>query len=102
MTPDLLKEARSLGCTLLRWKLQNATWRETHVSNGSTDAAKNLIMLVKRVVFSLKNSRNYRLPLFYAGTSNRSVLPLLTLRWPAKCNLVWYAGISCAATTESQ
>ena len=36
-------EVRSLGRTLVRWRLQIAAWRTFNVSNGPTEAANNLI-----------------------------------------------------------
>ena len=42
-------EANQLGPTTLRWKHQIASWHATHVSNGPTESANNLIKRVKRV-----------------------------------------------------
>ena len=38
---DYPVEARSLGRTLIRWRLQIAAWHTTHVSNGPTEAVNN-------------------------------------------------------------
>ena len=59
---------QSLGRTLLRWKHQIAAWHRSHVSNGPTEAANNLLKRVKRVAFGFTSFRNYRIRvLLYAG-----------------------------------
>jgi transposase len=69
---------RSRRCN---WKHQIAAWHEAQVSNGPTEAANNLIKLVKRVAFGFKNFRNYRVKsLLYVGKPNWSLLPTLTPR----------------------
>lgn len=53
---DYPVEARSFGHALLRWKHEIAVWHTTHVSNGHTDAADNLIKSVKRAAFGSPGS----------------------------------------------
>ena len=79
--PDNPIEVRSLGRTLRRWKHQIAAWHETHVSNGPTEAANNLIKRVKRAAFGFTSFRNYRIrSLLYAGKPNWALLPTITPR----------------------
>jgi transposase len=74
-------EVRSLGRTLLRWKHQIAAWHLSHVSNGPTEAANNLIKRVKRAAFGFTSFRNYRIrALLYAGRPNWSLLATVTPR----------------------
>ena len=51
--------ARSLGRTLRRWEHRIAAGHQLHVSNGPTEAAKNLIKRIKRVAFGFTRVRNY-------------------------------------------
>ena len=62
---------RSLGRTLVRWTNQIAAWHRTHLSNGPTKAANNLIKRIKRVAFGLTRFRNHRIRVLpYAGRLN--------------------------------
>ena len=46
-----------------------------HVSNGATEAANNLIKLVKRIAFGFTSFRNYRIrSLLYAGQPDWNLL----------------------------
>ena len=68
-------EVRSLGRTLARWKDQIVAWHRSHVSNGPTEAANNLIKRVKRAAFGFTSFRNFRVrALLYAGKPNWSLL----------------------------
>ncbi len=61
-------EVCSLGRTLRRWRNEIAAWHRSHVSNGPTEAANNLIKRVKRAAFGFTSFRNYRVrSLLYAG-----------------------------------
>ena len=74
-------EVRSLGRTLLHWKQQICAWHSSHVSNGPTEAANNLIKRVKRAAFGFTSFRNYRIrALLYAGKPNWSLLATITPR----------------------
>lgn len=74
-------EVRSLGRTLKRWKHQIAAWHLSHVSNGPTEAANNLIKRVKRAAFGFTSFRNYRIrALLYAGKPNWDLLETITPR----------------------
>ena len=74
-------EVRSLGRTLMRWRLQIAAWHTFHVSNGPTEAANNLIKRVKRAAFGFTNFANYRIrSLLYAGKSDWSLIGVVTPR----------------------
>ncbi len=70
--------------TITRWRDQIAAWHQAHVSNGSTEAANNLIKRVKRVkrvAFGFTSFRNYRIrTLLYAGKPNWALLPTITPR----------------------
>jgi len=78
---DYPTEARSLGCTLLRWRHQIAAWHLAHVSNGPTEAVNNLIKRVKRAAFGFTSFRNYRIrSLLYAGKPNWDLLATVTRR----------------------
>ena len=64
-------KVRSLARTLVRWKHQIVGWHTADVSNGPTEAVRNLIKRVKRGVFGLTSFRNYRIrSLPYAGKPN--------------------------------
>ena len=72
-------EVRSLGRTLDRWKDQIVAWHRSHVSNGPTEAANNLIKRVKRAAFGFTSFRNFRVrALLYAGKPNWSLLEAIT------------------------
>jgi len=59
---------RSIGRTLIRWKRQIAAWHRAHLTNAPTEAANNLIKLIMRVAFGLRQFRNHRIRvLLYAG-----------------------------------
>lgn len=74
-------EVRSLGRTLKRWKHQIAAWHRSHVSNGPTEAANNLIKRTKRVGFGFTSFRNYRIRvLLYAGRPDWGMLRTITPR----------------------
>lgn len=72
-------EVRRLGRTIVRWRDQIAAWHRTHVSNGPTEAANNLVKRVKRVAFGFTRFRNYRIrALLYAGRPNWELLATIT------------------------
>jgi transposase len=72
-------EVRSLGRTLARWKDQIVAWHRSHVSNGPTEAANNLIKRVKRAAFGFTSFRNFRVrALLYAGKPDWSLLETIT------------------------
>ena len=74
-------EIRSLGRTLKRWKHQIAAWHRSHVSNGPTEAANNLIKRVKRAAFGFRSFRSFRVrALLYAGKPNWDLLETITPR----------------------
>jgi transposase len=74
-------EVRSLGRTLRRWRNEIAAWHASHVSNGPTEAANNLIKRVKRAAFGFTSFRNYRVrSLLYAGRPNWELLATITPR----------------------
>jgi hypothetical protein len=77
---DCPPEIRRLGRTLIRWRHQIAAWH-THVGNGPTEAANNLIKRIKRVAFGFTRFRNYRIrTLLYAGRPNWDLLATITPR----------------------
>jgi transposase len=58
-----------------------AAWHASHVSNGPTEAANNLIKRVKRAAFGFTSFRNYRVrSLLYAGRPNWELLATITPR----------------------
>ena len=72
-------EVRSLGRTLARWRDQIVAWHRSHVSNGPTEAANNLIKRVKRAAFGFTSFRNFRVrALLYAGKPDWSLLETIT------------------------
>jgi transposase len=74
-------EVRSLSRTLKRWKDQIVSWHRSHVSNGPTEAANNLIKRVKRAAFGFSSFRNYRVrALLYAGKPRWALLATITPR----------------------
>jgi transposase len=74
-------EVRSLGRTLRRWRTEIAAWHASHVSNGPTEAANNLIKRVKRAAFGFTSFRNYRVrSLLYAGRPHWELLATITPR----------------------
>ena len=79
---DIPIEVRSLGRTLARWRDQIVAWHRSHVSNGPTEAANNLIMRVKRAAFGFSSFRNFRVrALLYAGKPDWSLLETITPVW---------------------
>jgi transposase len=79
--PDHPIEVRSLGRTIKRWRDQIIAWHDSHVTNGPTEAANNLIKRVKRVAFGFTNFRNFRIrTLLYAGRPNWDLLATITPR----------------------
>jgi transposase len=74
-------EVRSLGRTLTRWRFQIAAWHKSHVTNGPTEAANNLIKRVKRAAFGFRSFAHYRIrALLYAGQPDWSLLATITPR----------------------
>lgn len=72
-------EVRQLGRTITKWRNEIAAWHRSHVSNGPTEAANNLIKRVKRVAFGFTSFRNYRIrSLLYAGRPNWNLLATIT------------------------
>ena len=72
-------EVRQLGRTITRWRHEIAAWHQAHVSNGPTEAANNLIKVVKRIAFGFTSFRNYRIrTLLYAGRPNWDLLATIT------------------------
>ncbi len=72
-------EIRQLGRTITKWRAQIAAWHQAHVSNGPTEAANNLIKVVKRIAFGFTSFRNYRIrTLLYAGHPNWDLLATIT------------------------
>ena len=72
-------EIRQLGRTITKWRAQIAAWHQAHVSNGPTEAANNLIKVVKRIAFGFTSFRNYRIrTLLYAGKPNWDLLATIT------------------------
>ncbi len=56
-------------------------WRRSHVSNGPTEAANNLIKLVKRAAFGLTSFTNFRVrALLYAGRPRWHLLATIAPR----------------------
>lgn len=41
-------EIRQLGRTVRKWRHQNAAWHHAHLTNAPTEAANNLVKLIKR------------------------------------------------------
>ena len=74
-------EVHSLGRTIGRWREQIVAWHWSHVTNGPTEAANNLIKRIKRVAFGFMNFDNYRIrALLYAGRPNWDLLATITPR----------------------
>jgi transposase len=72
-------EVRQLGRTITRWRHEIAAWHQAHVSNGPTEAANNLIKVVKRIAFGFTSFRNYRIrTLLYAGQPSWDLLATIT------------------------
>ncbi len=68
-------EIRQLGRTITKWRSEISAWHRAHVSNGPTEAASNLIKVVKRIAFGFTSWRNYRIrALLYAGRPNWNLL----------------------------
>jgi transposase-like protein len=66
--------AEDLGisdATLFEWikkPTSTTAWHESHVTNGPTEAANNLIKRVKRAAFGFRSIRHYRIrALLYAA-----------------------------------
>jgi hypothetical protein len=79
---DCPPEVRQLGRTIMRWREQIAAWHQAHVSNGTTEAANNLIKRVKRVAFGFRHFAHYRIRVLrYAGRPNWDLLATVTPRW---------------------
>ncbi len=69
------------GRTLVRWRDQTAAWHQSHVADGPTEAANNLIKRIKRIAFGFTRFRNYRIrALLYAGRPNWDLLATITPR----------------------
>ncbi len=72
-------EINQLGRTITKWRHEIAAWHKAHVSNGPTEAANNLIKVVKRIAFGFTSFRNYRIrTLLYAGKPNWDLLATIT------------------------
>jgi transposase len=77
--PEMPLEVRRLGRTIRRWRDQIVAWHRSHVSNGPTEAANNLVKRVKRVAFGMRNFAHYRIrALLYAGRPNWALLETIT------------------------
>ncbi len=73
---EMPDEVRRLGRSIARWRDQITAWHRSHVSNGPTEAANNL---VKRVAFGMRNFDHYRIrSLLYAGRPNWTLLDTVT------------------------
>jgi transposase len=78
---DCPPEVQQLGRTLIRWHPQICAWHRSHVSNGPTEGANNLIKRVKRVAFGFRRFTHYRIrALLYAGKPNWDLLATITPR----------------------
>jgi len=78
---EMPPEVRSLGRTLRRWRDHIVAWHQARVTNGPTEAIKNLIKRIKRIGFGLRRFRHYRVRvLLYAGRPNWDLLPTITPR----------------------
>ena len=78
---EMPPEVRRLGRTIGRWRHQIVAWHRSHVSNGPTEAANNLVKRVKRVAFGFRRFQHYRIrSLLYAGAPNWHLLPTITPR----------------------
>ncbi len=74
-------EVQSLGRTIGRWRKEIVAWHWSHVTNGPTEAANNLIKRIKRVRFGFTNFINYPIRvLLYAGRPNWGLLPTIRPR----------------------
>jgi transposase len=74
-------EARSLSRTLKRWKEAIVAWHRSHVTNGPTESANNLIKRVKRAAFGFTRFDNFRVrALLYAGKPRWSLLATIAPR----------------------
>jgi transposase len=66
------------GRTIARWAAQIVAWHRSHVTNGPTEAVKNLAKRIKRVAFGLVNFRHHRVRcLLYAGKPDWTLLPTI-------------------------
>ena len=78
---EMPPEVRRLGRTIGRWRDQIVAWHRSHVTNGPTEAANNLVKRVKRVAFGFRRFQHYRIrSLLYAGAPNWSLLATVTPR----------------------
>jgi transposase len=78
---EMPPEVRRLGRTIGRWRDQIVAWHRSHVSNGPTEAANNLVKRVKRAAFGFRRFHHYRIrSLLYAGAPNWDLLPTITPR----------------------
>ena len=69
----------ALGRTITKSRQEISAGHQSHVSNGPTEAANNLIKVVKRIAFGFTSFRNYRIrALLYAGKPNWNLLATLT------------------------
>jgi hypothetical protein len=83
-SPRRLRSPRGplLGRTLARWFDEITNWNKAFVSNGPTEAIKNLIKRIKRIGFGFRSFAHYRIrALFYAGRPRWDLLPTITPRW---------------------
>ena len=72
-------EVRRLGRTIRRWRDPIVAWHRSHVSNGPTEPANNLVKRVKRVAFGFRRFQHYRIrALLYAGAPNWTLLTTIT------------------------
>ncbi len=74
-------EIQKLGRTIRQWFDKICNFQVARVSNGPTEAIKNLIKRIKRVGFGFRNFQNYRIrALLYAGKPNWRVLGSIVVR----------------------
>jgi len=74
-------EVRRLGRTIGKWRRQITAWHRSHVSNGPTEAANNLVKRVKRIAFGFRRFQHYRIrSLLYAGGPDWALLPTIEPR----------------------
>jgi transposase len=74
-------EVRSLGRTIVRWRIRSWPGTRQLVSNGPTEAINNLIKRIKRIRFGFRRFVHYRIRvLLYAGKPNWDLLATVTPR----------------------
>ncbi len=74
-------EIQRLGRTIKHWFDKITNYHLARVSNGPTEALKNLIKRIKRIGFGFRNFENYRIrALLYAGKPNWRVLGSIVVR----------------------